>query len=636
MKKLFTLVFSLIALIASAQNTFETAIFDSIHNGHPQKMIQLKDSTYVVLGYHGAFDTGYYFIKLNSKGTILAQKKIEVGFHDFMNGVVSITATSEGGFAVMGALGYNVLGLPVFFAKYDSNLNQTIALSYSLPASSGVNLLHFPSKMLQTPDGGFLICGGATGYAGTGYFFKIRNDGSYVANSLQILNVPPQILQDNGRVAYTGVDDMVLTKDGNILLLCDTYFANTVAGRDVEYIVKATVSENGVLTTQWVLGYSVPEILSLYPTSDSGFIFTSNQIVSKANSLGNVIWSKSINFSTTRFIKSVVEPKNGGYVVAGYANALSAGSDTTIGYLIQLDKNGNWQWNKTFRFRDSATTDFLDVIPTYDGGFAAAGEIGNVRLSKNSDILICKFDSAFNTCNPLFSDTTNPIADFGLYVGGGHSFQSLNVDSLQIDTISFVYAAGDFSCTNSCSEILPVQLLSFNAILQNKTVNVAWKTTNEVNTDHFVVERSSEARTFTDLQTITAKGNGSTNVESYAITDLQPLQGTSYYRLREVDKEGKITYSNVVSVTILANGMLIISPNPVHDNVHVLLQSRTSGQATFVVTDVTGKIVTKQKNNIIEGTNTFQIPAASLSKGLYVLKVIQNNAVLQSVKFIKQ
>ncbi len=171
--------------------------------------------------------------------------------------------------------------------------------------------------------------------------------------------------------------------------------------------------------------------------------------------------------------------------------------------------------------------------------------------------------------------------------------------------------------------------------LQNKTVNVAWKTTNELNTDNFVVERSDDSRTFTSLQKITAKGNNAASVENYATVDLQPLQGTSYYRLREVDRQGAVTYSNIVSVTVLANGTLVISPNPVHDNLHVLLQSRASGQAIFVVSDITGKIVAKQKSAIIEGMNTIHIPATSLSKGIYVLKVIQNNAV-QSVKFIKQ
>ncbi len=299
-----------------------------------------------------------------------------------------------------------------------------------------------------------------------------------------------------------------------------------------------------------------------------------------------------------------------------------------------MKKDGSWQWNKTFAYRDSVTSAFFNIIPTSDSGFAVAGDIGNSNLSI-SDLIVCKFDSAFTTCSPLGSDTTNPIADFALYQGGGDSFQPSHIDSLHIDTLSLTQTATAFSCTHPCSEILSVQLLSLNATLQNKAVNVAWKTTNEINTDHFVVERSTDARTFSDLQTVTAKGNGSTNVESYATVDLQPLQGTSYYRLKEVDKEGKITYSNVVSVTMLANGTLVISPNPVHDNVHVLLQSTLSGKATFIVSDITGKIVAKQKNQIVVGTNTVQISSASLSKGMYVLKVIQNNAV-QSVKFIKQ
>ena len=623
MKKLFTLVFCFIALIASSQNTFESVISSPIHTEHVLSIIQLKGGSYVILGRGAFFDSGYYLVKLNSQGSIVAQKKINKGLYQFQSGIGAITATSDGGFAAAGTYSDNVGGYP-FFAKYDSSLNEQTVLVYH---SISFRLV---SKIVQLPDDGFLIGGGAV----EAHFFRINNDGSYVANSFQVLE-PPQL-----GIGGTVFLDMVLTKDGKVLLLCEN---------PTSRILKTTLPANDGSTSGWGEQY-VPlsgsgniDIQALYPTSDSGCVFTAQfngkWILCKEDSLGNPVWTKLIDNAKFKnyTITSVVETKDNSYVFSLNASgSISAGTDTTISYLIKLGKDGIWQWNKTFQYRDSASSVFSNLLSTSDGGFVTAGNVGNVHIIDSSDIVVYKYDSAFNTCSPLGSDTTNLTTDFALALGGGaNGFQPLNVTPLQIDTVTLPHTATAFSRTNPCSEILPVHLLSFNATLQNKAVNVAWKTTNEINTDHFVVERSGDARSFSDLQSVVAKGNGSTNAESYAANDLQPLQGTSYYRLKEVSKDGTVTYSNIESVTMLANGTLVINPNPVHDNLHVLLQSRVSGEATFMVSDITGKIVAKQKSAIIIGMNTLHIPAASLSKGMYVLKVIQNNTV-QSVKFIKQ
>ncbi len=312
MKTLFTLTCCFIALIASAQSTFESAISNPNHTEHVQKIIQLKGGSYVLLGYNGSFDIGYYIIKLDSKGTIVAQKQIESGINAFNTGITSITATSDGGFAITGGIGNVSFPSPPFFAKYDSSLNQTVALSYYPPSVANGISLQAPNKILQTQDSGFLIAGGTNAVIGNGYFFKIRNDGRYVANSLQILKPTPQEIQDYGGYVFTtAVLDMVMTKDGSLLLLCITSYTNPAGGnQNVRYyIVKTTSPTNGSSTPIWqegfapVLGGDLP-LQALYPTSDSGFIFTASgnypqSVICKVNVLGNLVWSKSVNLPYT-------------------------------------------------------------------------------------------------------------------------------------------------------------------------------------------------------------------------------------------------------------------------------------------------------------------------------------------------
>ena len=631
MKKAFAFACCFIAIAVSAQSTFETTIAPNILPFYEQKTIQLKDGSYVMLC-SGDGVTGSSLVKLNAAGTVVAQKTVG-------KSVSSITPTSDTGFAVAGVI--NNGDDSVVFVKYDSSLNEQVALRYYINLPVSFDYYHFQSanSIIQTPDGGFIIAG--TGHAShhdaNAYFFKINNHGVYVPNSIYSLelNTIPKL------------DDITITKDGNLVLLCSLFdeFAFTYR----EFIIKTTVQgDDGSSSLLWgneiyfsgdtsYIGFQ-----TLTPTSDSGFVFIGylkdgKSAMFKMDVNGNVIWSKYINIPPKpgTGISDLVESKDGGYIFAGaYTSPQIGTTDTTIGYLVKLTRDGVLQATKTFQNTNDVSFTFTNITPATDRGFAAVGYTGNFNLGQYNNVIIYKFDSTFNTCSSAYTNETVPVVDTEINKTSSGGFTALGYD-IGADTPSLVQETLYLKDFSSCSNILPLHLLSFNAILQNKTVNVAWKTANETDEDHFVVERSPDARTFGDLQSVTAKGNGNSSIESYASVDLHPLTGTSYYRLREVDKDGAVTYSNIVSVTVLANGTIVISPNPVHDNLHVLLQSRESGEATFVVSDVTGKIVAKQKNTIVEGTNTFHIPAASLSTGLYVLKVIQNNTV-QSVKFIKQ
>jgi hypothetical protein len=87
-------------------------------------------------------------------------------------------------------------------------------------------------------------------------------------------------------------------------------------------------------------------------------------------------------------------------------------------------------------------------------------------------------------------------------------------------------------------------LVNFNAVLDNNVVNLSWTTAEEINSNHFAVERSADASHWQAIGTVTAKGFSSIAV-NYSFIDESPSSGVNYYRLQIVDNDGKYKYSAV-------------------------------------------------------------------------------------------
>ena len=108
---------------------------------------------------------------------------------------------------------------------------------------------------------------------------------------------------------------------------------------------------------------------------------------------------------------------------------------------------------------------------------------------------------------------------------------------------------------------LPVELLNFNAEKNNRAVDLSWQTASEHNNDFFTVERSSDGYIFEPL-TIVKGAENSNELLSYKAQDLQPLDGISYYRLKQTDFDGAVEYSDIKIVDMEGNSNVMIYPNP--------------------------------------------------------------------------
>jgi len=177
---------------------------------------------------------------------------------------------------------------------------------------------------------------------------------------------------------------------------------------------------------------------------------------------------------------------------------------------------------------------------------------------------------------------------------------------------------------------LPLKFTSFNAKsngLTKKQALLTWTTEQEINTDYFEIERAGHNSIFEKVGTLTAAN--SSGQHSYSFTDTQPLSGISYYRIKQVDKDGKYTYSETKSVKndVFA---LAVYPNPATHSISVVVPQSLEQGKLVIYSPAGEKIFTK--NNI---TSADKIDISQFSAGFYFVEISkQNNKEI--AKFLKQ
>ncbi len=170
---------------------------------------------------------------------------------------------------------------------------------------------------------------------------------------------------------------------------------------------------------------------------------------------------------------------------------------------------------------------------------------------------------------------------------------------------------------------LPVELLSFNAIYDHGRVKLDWATASEINNHYFIVERSQDAVHFTDLMRVQGAGN-SNEVVQYLEFDDAPFEGTSYYRLSQVDFDGSTQYSQIVAIDVPKQAAIEIYPNPASE--YFMIAGDIEENSTLELVNNMGEVVVEQK---IEDR---RIDISCLAAGLYFLRIhSSSNTVVKRI-----
>lgn len=177
-------------------------------------------------------------------------------------------------------------------------------------------------------------------------------------------------------------------------------------------------------------------------------------------------------------------------------------------------------------------------------------------------------------------------------------------------------------------KVLPILLSSFNTTIKQNAVLLTWQTANEINNDYFSVERSNNGTNgFTAIATVKSKGN-STQTQFYSFEDSKPVIGMNYYRLKQVDKDGKITQSKTLPIDFAKISKVKVFPNPVKTLLNV---EGLVGPTTLSIIDMNGKTLTSTKTTY----NIYSLNVRILPAGTYYLQIICEHKI-ESLKFIKE
>ncbi|GAB2815581.1 hypothetical protein GCM10027043_14880 [Ferruginibacter profundus] len=188
--------------------------------------------------------------------------------------------------------------------------------------------------------------------------------------------------------------------------------------------------------------------------------------------------------------------------------------------------------------------------------------------------------------------------------------------------------------------VLPVQYLSLSATGTNNNIVLSWHT-NEKTDDHsFTIERSFDGTSFIPVNTVIQK-SAQENLSTYEAIDIAPeftSQPYLYYRIRQTDAAGKVSYSNLsyVHLQTVPVEKMKTAPNPFTEKITVQFNSDTKGTATISITAIGGKTVMNKQFSINKGANNLTVDGlATLTPGIYIARLVVNGATIESKKIIK-
>lgn len=193
----------------------------------------------------------------------------------------------------------------------------------------------------------------------------------------------------------------------------------------------------------------------------------------------------------------------------------------------------------------------------------------------------------------------------------------------------------DGSITYSALSVLPVSFISnsFTGQLVGKSVQLHWSTASEQNNAYFELLRSSEANFFNTIGKV--PGNQTTSLQhNYSFTDDNPYPGINYYKLKQVDIDGKTTYNSnivLVSAPLRQNAFNVYMSG---GQLNATAYSATADNAELKVFSVSRQQVSNTKVQLNQGNNQFNVDVSSLQTGIYIA-VLKRKGTEETVKFVK-
>lgn len=565
------------------QRTLGTAI-----NEGPNDIVKTLDGNLMMCGRAGDAISGnksvigtVWFVKMDTSGNILAQ----YGFPDIAGKAIQIVrdikATSDSGVVIIADVNGGATALDYGIMKIDKNG----VVQFQKQIMGAVD--DVPLYVSQTLDGGFVIGGQSDSFSA---FDKSENsnggDDCWIVKldalgNIEWENTIGGAASDFAAFVHQYSDSTYMIAGTSNSDISGDKTMNLNGGGDI-WVLK--LDKNGVILSQYQLGGSATDntfgfatnaVKDLYIAciSQSGISGDKTEAsfggmdywIVKADSTGSVIWQNTVGGSSNDIPSNMEVDGNGNCIVTGRSLSNMSGekSENSLGsydyWVMKIDNTGALVWENTIG--GSGLDDSRGIVINGDGSCIVSG-------TSNSPISGDKNEASFGFVDMWILKIAGPgVAP------------------------------------------LPLDLLSFEAKAEQAHISLYWHTENMQQVAGFEVEKSADAKSFSNIGYVKA-----TEASNYSYKDPVILDN-NFYRLRMIDQDGKYTYSDVVKVVNTQTVTVTAYPNPAKDQMTIVSSENTF---SYEITDRLGNVLMKG----IAGASIETISIEQLPVGIYYLKII--------------
>lgn len=373
-------------------------------------------------------------------------------------------------------------------------------------------------------------------------------------------------------------------------------------------------------------------------------IYSANPDGSTNNSVGTIDMNGSGNSTSLGFVRIGFDANGRGWILAG--------DGATNIYIASFQGNGNNTISNVNTYNNTP-------LNFSGGGSAAEFQNGDLAVGPGGVLYamanVTGGDTYIYTLNSLVTPTTL-TRKWTVQTGGGvFAGSSVNgiawtqTGSMHLSTSNGIYFVDQTTVNSVNSTVQAIQVIGLTGLTDlassefpsqstlpvtfgdvsvkkaGSNADISWSTLNEINNDHFVVERSDDAINFKAVGTVAGKGN-SALAQAYSFADaIGTASGVVYYRIKQVDVDGTSSYSKTVSLRIggarISN--LTAYPNPFIGNIKIQIEASEKEEVLVRINSLSGQTLLTKRIPVQKGNNIVVIDnLQQLQTGIYMLEVI--------------
>ncbi len=580
-----------------------------------QSFVQFKGNIYVnpaaTFTNQKATDNSRMYMEINGTGTSASPQLIDIGVTTGMTGINTTIKNNT-------------------FCKLKSHnwiFNGISGLTTALTVETGSSL-HFgwaddgTTPLLLTMPGGAVGTNTFTTQTGTTLYMTHADgldDGTTITKgNVQQFTQANRTINQVANFWYVGKTDQ---QTGSGITTAST---NKLIGLDMIDGTKTTTLTNAITTTGKLIlkaGVLSTTATNLFTIGAGGSVHT------------DVAGTNGLAGSAISFVDGPIKKIGNSAFVFPTGDVFSS---TRKWARVGISAPTNATTEYTAEYNGVAYGDLSVTNTPFAIDHVSSKEFWNLTQSANDDVVVKLFWE-----DNVFSDITNcSSTDLRIAHYNGSDWE-LNIDegtvncgaSGDITTTTKQTSFSPFTFAFKAPQVLPIELLNFNAIRDGKNVNIDWSTASETNNNFFTVERSKDATNFEFVGNYVGAGF-STSILKYNTIDNAPYQEKSYYRLKQTDYDGNFSYSNTVAVNgINSDQNTDITIIKVQNAVEIEIKNGLNTDYTVQIIDVFGRVLYQEKFKSSSEKILIPIDDRLFARGVYTVAV-SSGMLLKTAKII--